>query len=70
MSLIASSRDCVTTANGSNAPQRGRARSDLKPGLRMVVFENCVTIAYLIGDGRVDVLRFLYRGRLLRPELF
>jgi len=46
-------------------PMRGEARDDLMPGLRIVTFERSVSVAYLIGDQTVDIVRFLSRGRSL-----
>ncbi len=47
----------------SQLPKAGRARDDLRPGLRLVAFERRVVIAYALRETRIDVLRILYRGR-------
>jgi toxin ParE1/3/4 len=47
----------------SRLPKAGRARDDLRPGLRLVAFERRVVIAYALRETRNDVLRILYRGR-------
>jgi toxin ParE1/3/4 len=45
-------------------PQAGRARDDLRPGLRIVAFERRVVIAYMIlPSGDVEIGRFFYGGR-------
>ena len=45
------------------APLRGPVRDDLQTGIRIVTFEKSVSVAYLVSDDRIDVVRFLYRGR-------
>ena len=45
------------------APERGRARHDIRPGLRVVGFEKRVTIAFSTQDERVTILRIFYGGR-------
>ncbi|MTW15460.1 type II toxin-antitoxin system RelE/ParE family toxin [Rhodoplanes serenus] len=46
-------------------PQRGTARDDVRPGLRIVGFERRVSIAFTVRGGDVIVLRILYAGRNL-----
>lgn len=46
-----------------NSPLRGPIRNDLKAGVRTVTFEKSVTVAFLVSGDRVDIVRFLYRGR-------
>lgn len=45
------------------AAERGRDRSDLRPGLRIVGFERRVTIAFMTGEDRVTILRLFYGGK-------
>ena len=40
-----------------------RPRDDLLPGLRTFPFERRVVIAYLIADGRVEIVNVFYGGR-------
>ncbi|WP_208611962.1 type II toxin-antitoxin system RelE/ParE family toxin [Methylobacterium pseudosasicola] len=47
----------------SAMPRAGRARNDLRIGLRLVAFERRVVIAYALREDRIDILRILYRGR-------
>lgn len=43
--------------------ERGRLRDDLRPGLRTLVFEGRLTLAYGVGDETVTVLRVFSAGR-------
>lgn len=47
----------------SRFPQRGRAREDLWPGLRILGFEKRTVIAFIVGVGTVTIMRVLYGGR-------
>ena len=50
-------------ANGiGELPFAGRARDDLRPGMRVRFFKSIV-VAYEIGDGRVRLLRILHTAR-------
>ncbi|WP_270374556.1 MULTISPECIES: type II toxin-antitoxin system RelE/ParE family toxin [Marinicauda] len=51
------------------APERGRQCPDIRPGLRLVGFERCVTIAFTVNGDRVVILRIIYRGRDLERLL-
>ncbi|MDM9626710.1 type II toxin-antitoxin system RelE/ParE family toxin [Rhizobium sp. S152] len=44
-------------------PERGAARNDFDPGVRILVFEKRVTVAYKADGKRVQILRFFYAGR-------
>ncbi|WP_179869739.1 type II toxin-antitoxin system RelE/ParE family toxin [Rhizobium chutanense] len=44
-------------------PERGAPREDFAPGVRILVFERRVTIAYRVVKDRVQVLRLFYAGR-------
>jgi toxin ParE1/3/4 len=48
-------------------PQRGIARDDILPGLRLVGFEKRVTLAFHIAGERVVFDRVLYGGRQFLP---
>ncbi len=43
--------------------ERGHLRSDVRPGLRIVGFERRLTVAFLVDDDRVTVLRVLRAGQ-------
>ncbi|AXS39537.1 type II toxin-antitoxin system RelE/ParE family toxin [Breoghania sp. L-A4] len=45
------------------ASERGQARNDIRPGLRIVGFERNATIAFSVDDTHVTILRVFYRGR-------
>ncbi|MGR9244945.1 type II toxin-antitoxin system RelE/ParE family toxin [Rhizobium leguminosarum] len=44
-------------------PERGAPREDFAPGVRILVFERRVTIAYRVVNDRVQILRLFYAGR-------
>jgi toxin ParE1/3/4 len=44
-------------------PERGTRRDDLRPGLRTVGYRRRVTIAFIVTDAEVVILRVLYAGR-------
>ncbi len=46
-----------------NFPERGSARDDLLPGLRVIGFERRVTIAFHVTPEFVVIDRILYGGR-------
>lgn len=45
------------------ASERGHARDDIRPGLRIVGFEGRITIAFMVSDLTVTILRLFYGGR-------
>jgi toxin ParE1/3/4 len=45
------------------AGERGHARADIRPGLRIVGFERRVTIAFAVDDINVTILRLFYGGQ-------
>lgn len=53
-------------------PERGTRRDDVRAGLRTVGFERRVTIAFLVTEETVEIIRVLYGGRdlegILRDE--
>ncbi|MDN2579524.1 type II toxin-antitoxin system RelE/ParE family toxin [Aquibium sp. ELW1220] len=51
------------------AAMRGSARDDILPGLRIVGFERRVTIAFLVRDQDVVILRLFYGGRDWETQL-
>lgn len=44
------------------ASERGTPRSDVRPGLRTVGFEQRVTVAFAVSDDQVRILRLFYGG--------
>lgn len=46
-------------------PERGTLRHDLRPGLRVIVFQKRVAIAFRVNVEAVAILRILYGGRSL-----
>ncbi|TAV51410.1 type II toxin-antitoxin system RelE/ParE family toxin [Rhizobium leguminosarum] len=50
-------------------PERGAPREDFAPGVRILVFERRVTIAYRVLKDRVQILRLFYAGRN-KPSAF
>lgn len=51
------------------ASERGTRRDDVRPGLRSVGFERRVTIAFVVSDMKVVILRVFYGGRDWEREL-
>jgi toxin ParE1/3/4 len=51
------------------ASERGTLRGDVRPGLRIVGFERRITIAFVVDDQSVTVLRLFYGGRDWEPAL-
>jgi toxin ParE1/3/4 len=45
------------------ASERGHLREDIRQGLRIVGFENRVTIAFMVEENRVVILRVFYGGQ-------
>lgn len=45
------------------ASERGRARDDVRPGLRTIGFERRVTIAFMVDEERVTFLRLFHGGQ-------
>ncbi len=45
------------------ASERGHLRDDIRPGLRIVGFERRVTIAFVVDEASVTILRLFYGGR-------
>lgn len=46
-------------------PLRGNRRDDIRPALRVMGFEQRVSIAFQVHPGRVIILRIIYGGREL-----
>jgi len=44
-------------------PERGTVRSDIRDGLRIIGFENRVSVAFIVEDDNVVVLRIAYGGQ-------
>jgi len=52
-------------------PERGRKRDDIRPGLRILGFERCASLVFVVGKREVTIVRILYGGqdieRILKP---
>ena len=46
-------------------PQRGEIRDDVRPGIRLIGFEQRVNVAFEVQQDRVVIVRLLYGGRQL-----
>ncbi len=44
-------------------PQRGTRRDHIRPGLRTIGYRRRITIAFLVTEAEVVILRVLYGGR-------
>jgi toxin ParE1/3/4 len=44
-------------------PERGAPRDDFAAGVRMLVFEQRVTVAYRVENAQVRILRLFFAGR-------
>lgn len=56
--------DIISYCNGFDVfPQRGMARDDIYPGLRLVGFRKRVTIAFAIEGDRVLIIGVFYGGQ-------
>lgn len=51
------------------ASARGHARDDIRPGLRIIGFERRVTIAFMVTDQAVTILRLFYGGQNWEDDL-
>lgn len=55
-------------------PERGTRRDDLRPGVRILGFRHRISIAFVVLDDRVEIVRVLYGGRdlakALEPDAF
>lgn len=49
-------------------PARGTVRNHLHPGLRIIGFERSASIAFVVSEKTVDILRILPRGMELPEE--
>ena len=45
------------------ASERGQDRHDIRPGLRIAGFERRMTVAFVVDDDRVTILRLFYGGQ-------
>lgn len=50
-------------------PARGNRHDDLRPGLRIVGYRRQATIAFVVGEADVTILRIFRRGADVRAEL-
>jgi toxin ParE1/3/4 len=46
-----------------DSPEQGRARPDLRPGLRVVPYGRSVVIAYQFTSDAIEVVRIFYGGQ-------
>jgi toxin ParE1/3/4 len=44
-------------------PKRGRQRDDIRPGLRTMRFERRATIAFIVREAEVVIVRIFYGGQ-------
>lgn len=51
------------------ASERGHSRDDIRDGLRIVGFEKRVTIAFMVADTSVTILRIYYGGQNWEEDL-
>ena len=58
----------ATCRNLSVFPARGTVRNEVYPGLRVIGFERSASIAFVVHDQSVDILRILPRGANLPEE--
>ena len=49
-------------------PMRGTVRTELRAGLRIIGFERRVSVAFIVEETEVVILRLLYGGRSLEPD--
>ena len=49
--------------------ERGTRRDDIRPGLRTIGFERRLTVAFVVDDARVVILRVFYGGQDWRVAL-
>lgn len=47
-------------------PERGIAREDLRPGLRVVGFRRRASIVFQVKDKQATIIRIFHRGRAIR----
>ncbi len=59
-------KHCLSLAS---FPERGTAIPGRAPSLRTMGFERRVSILFRVGDERVEILRILYGGRDIGPQL-
>ncbi len=50
-------------ATFENYPERGTIRNEVREGLRIIGFERSASVAFVVEDTNVTILRILYRGR-------
>jgi toxin ParE1/3/4 len=46
-----------------DSPEQGRARPDLRPGLRVIPYGRSVVIAYQVVGDTIEILRIFYGGQ-------
>ncbi len=50
-------------------PMRGRSRSDLRPGLRVIGYKRRVAIAYIVATDTVTIAGVFYGGQDYEPQI-
>ncbi|WP_345894238.1 type II toxin-antitoxin system RelE/ParE family toxin [Lichenifustis flavocetrariae] len=45
------------------ASERGHRRDDIRPGLRIIGFEKGITVAFMVDDVQVSILRLFSKGQ-------
>lgn len=53
----------------ANASERGQARPDIRPNLRVLGFERRVTVEFSVESASVEILRVFPKGRNWEVEL-
>jgi toxin ParE1/3/4 len=49
--------------------ERGIRRDDLRPGIRILGFKNRISVAFVVSEEVVEIVRILYGGRDLQSAL-
>ena len=47
----------------ATASERGARRDDIRPGLRIIGFERCLTVAFTVSEDTVVIQRVFYGGQ-------
>ena len=50
-------------ADFETLPERGTLYNEIRPGLRRIGFEGRISVAFVVEDGEIIVLRLLYAGQ-------
>ncbi|MFN3720570.1 MAG: type II toxin-antitoxin system RelE/ParE family toxin [Rhizobium rhizophilum] len=61
--------DLVDHCHGfATFPERGLSRADLAPGLRIVGYRRRASIAFLVQNETITIMRIFYAGREIRLD--